>query len=117
QARDIAARDRVAFEIVGDDRDLLCCRDRRFYRGTSCCDKNGDAESNEFSHQVGKNLRIAMRPTRFHPDRLALDIADLTPTVAQCIKNGICGIGKSRMEKSDDRDLLYLLRLRQHGLR
>src|SRR6516164_4737991 len=117
QAFYIAAGDWVAFEIVCDDRDFLCCRHCRFYRGPSCCYEKRDTELSEFSGKLQKNFRRAARPTRFHLDGFALNIADVTQTVAQRVKNGHSGIGKSRMEKSDGGGLLYLLRLRQRTLR
>src|SRR5262249_38217944 len=53
--------------------------------------------------------RLAMRPARLDLDGRAFDIADITQPLAQAVKSRRSNaIGKSRMEKSDDRHFTLL---------
>jgi hypothetical protein len=116
-ARNIAAGDRIAFKIVGDNRQDGRRRSRRFDRGTRRREENIGVELDELLGQLRKNLRLAARPARLDFHGRAVDIADVTQPLAQGIQSRRSGLRKSRMEKSDDRHLLRLLRLRQHRSR
>src|SRR5215813_8299646 len=113
EARDITAGDRIAFEIIGDNRHGGGSRSRRLDRGTGRRNQNIDAQLNELLRQSRKYFGPAARPAWFDSDRLTFNVTGITQALTQRFERRRSGLGEAWMKKSDDRHLSRLLRLRE----
>src|SRR5271169_842698 len=119
EARDEAGLDRVDADVE-DDRD---CRSGRFggeHRRGAGCENHGHLTADQIGRQIRQSIVMALSPTVFDRDVLALDVANLVqgPPESDQAGGDIVGLLRAAAEIANHRHrLLRARRQRQCGRR